>query len=543
VAIRWRIRHKLWLGFALVIAVIGLLLAGTFKGLWSYRSAVHAVESKMGELGEVNNLVAAVQGLSNAPKKHDEATELKRGLEHAQTALTKFEKKLDETIDQGRALQDGFDEKGRVQDLRRHLKTFEQALKSAIEHGGVDDDKESRLIDNPAVKERLDILIEAASDLNSVITDSLSKRMVTAREDEKTTRLIVLGISIGGLLLLALQLRRFYLWVFRPIQELEKGAKLIAQGNFGHHIEVHSADELEDLAAAFNHMTDRLHDLYTDLNRQVNERSRQLVRSERLASVGFLAAGVAHEINNPLASIAFCSEALDHRLEEIFAQVDRGGLRATVAGKDRETIGKYLKMIQDEAFRCKKITQRLLEFSRGGERTRGPVDLNEVIQGVLDVAQHLQNCKGKELIFQPASKVVAWVNAQEINQVVLNLVVNALESMDEDGTLTISLRTADGQAEMCFKDTGCGMDAEVLENLFEPFFTRSRTGKGTGLGLSISHRIINEHGGEIEASSAGPDRGSTFVVRLPLKAVDSGHAGGSERVHEVTSEELERQAA
>jgi len=183
-------------------------------------------------------------------------------------------------------------------------------------------------------------------------------------------------------------------------------------------------------------------------------------------------------------------------------------------------IGKYLKMIQEEAFRCKAITQRLLEFSRGGERRREPTDLVELIQAVLDMVQHLPNCKGKKVIFEPVSRISAWVNSQEIKPVVLNLVVNALDSMDEGGTLTVTLRQRDGMAEMEFTDTGCGMSAETLENIFEPFFTRSRTGKGTGLGLSISHRVISQHGGEIDAFSAGQNQGSTFTVRLPLQPAE-----------------------
>ena len=125
---------------------------------------------------------------------------------------------------------------------------------------------------------------------------------------------MALTTSILGIVLLCGSLRFFYRWVFLPIQELERGAERVARGDFERRIEVHSGDELEDLANAFNDMTSRLREMYRDLARQVNERSRQLVRSERLAGVGFLAAGVAHEINNPLASIAFCSEALEGRL-------------------------------------------------------------------------------------------------------------------------------------------------------------------------------------------------------------------------------------
>src|SRR5262249_24340845 len=152
----------------------------------------------------------------------------------------------------------------------------------------------------------------------------------------------------------------------------------------------------------------------------------------------------------------------------------------------------------------KKITQKLLEFSRGGERHREHTELSELIQVVLDMVQHLPSYKGKEVVFDPATKVSAWVNGQEIQQVLLNLVGNALESMDDGGQLPIRQRKRARMAELVFADQGCGMEPDVLENILEPFFTRSRTGKGTGLGLSISHRIVTQHGGDIEAVSAGP---------------------------------------
>jgi signal transduction histidine kinase len=281
---------------------------------------------------------------------------------------------------------------------------------------------------------------------------------------------------------------------------------------------------MEDLGAAFNDMMQRLQDLYSDLARQVNERSRQLVRSERLASVGFLAAGVAHEINNPLASIAFCSEALEARLNDLLRTLRSNGR----FDDEHEIFSKYLKMIQEEAFRCKNITERLLAFSRPGERRRENTDLRELVQLVLDVTQHLPNHRGKEIKFEMSAErlasgtpITAPVNGEEIKSVVLNLVVNALDSMDEGGKLTIRLGQRGDLAELQFCDTGCGMTQEVLDNIFEPFYTRSRTGKGTGLGLTISHRIITQHGGEIEASSAGPNQGSTFVVRLPMNGPET----------------------
>jgi signal transduction histidine kinase len=275
---------------------------------------------------------------------------------------------------------------------------------------------------------------------------------------------------------------------------------------------------MEELASEFNDMTQRLSELYRDMARQINERSRQLVRSERLASVGFLAAGVAHEINNPLASIAFCSEALEARLAEM-----QESLRVSGRGmRDFEVFSKYLKMIQEEAFRCKNITERLLEFSRNGERRRERTDLARLIESVLEVTRLMQQSRDREIVFHAQSAVEAWVGPEEIKQVVLNLVINGLESMDEGGRLTVELRAREGMAELVFADTGCGMTADVLENIFEPFFTRNRSGKGTGLGLTITHRIVSQHGGEIEAASPGADRGSTFTVRLPLQPADAG---------------------
>ena len=178
-------------------------------------------------------------------------------------------------------------------------------------------------------------------------------------------------------------------------------------------------------------------------------------------------------------------------------------------------------MIQEEAFRCKRITEKLLDFSRCGEIQRERTDLAELVQGVVEMIRHMGKYRGKKIVFQPREAVLAHVDAQEIKQVVLNLVVNALDCMEPGGTLRIDLQHAGGMAEMVFADDGCGMAAEVLENIFEPFFTRRKVGKGTGLGLSITHRIVSQHGGEIHA--AEPRRGAGRDLHRP--AADAGRRG------------------
>jgi signal transduction histidine kinase len=530
------------LGLGLVVGVMALLLLGTSRGLWSYYATTNQIRAKLAELEAAEEVKAAVTELvSHTDELAANPAGLPDALRKPRAKLDAYEGRLEETLSQGHDPNGGVIEADCVLNLRENLDRFEKAVvadtrqpKVAMQGDGAgagpppagEDDKNelgevvARLkADSQQLRDRI----------REVLADDLGK----SRTHYQAAMRIIIPASVIGLLVTAGLLRSFYGWVFNPIRDLAASVGRVAQGDFGQRIELGSGDEMEDLGKAFNDMMGRLQDLYADLARQVNERSRQLVRSERLASVGFLAAGVAHEINNPLASIAFCAEALEARLNDLLRQ-----LRLTGRGlEEHEVFSKYLKMIQEEAFRCKHITERLLAFSRSGERKREPTDLRELVQSVLDVTQHLQNHKGKHIAFAApvaGGPVVAWVNGEEIKSVVLNLVVNALDSMDEGGRLTIRLGQRDGLAELQFSDTGCGMTPETLENIFEPFFTRSRTGKGTGLGLTISHRIIHQHGGEIEAHSAGPEQGSTFTVRLPVQPLEppaqpAPPAGPSER--------------
>jgi two-component system, NtrC family, sensor kinase len=517
VAGNWRIRHKLMLGMALIVVVMALLLAGTLKGVFSFKAMMRTFDGKLPELDGAESLRTQIRALLNRPGNiNQQYTHVTDHLQKARAALDEYNARLQETIETGRDPDQGYRENAHVRGLQKHFNALEQRLGEArqprvIAPGSDTADTNDLLAEGHPVRKEVDELNRTANDLVNILMNELRHRVSASRSEQRTTVWVLIVTSTTALLLMAGMLTFFYRSVVRPLRILERGVGGVARGDFSRRIEIHSGDEIQDLGDAFNEMTGRLREMYANLAQQVNERSRQLVRSERLAGVGFLAAGVAHEINNPLASIAFCSEALDRRIEELLRQ------RPTDP-EEQKVIAKYLKMIQEEAFRCKEITEKLLAFSRGGERKRERIDLAEVVQGVLDVVQHLQNCKGKQLVFDPREPVLAWANAQEIKQVFLNLVVNALDSMDEGGRLMITHGKRVGMVELVFNDTGCGMSAEVLENLFEPFFTRNRTGKGTGLGLSISHRIITQHGGEIEATSDGAGKGSTFIVRLPIDA-------------------------
>lgn len=525
-ASRWRIRHKLLLGLGLVVCIMALVLCGTLRGLWSYYQTTSTVRAKLAELftaEELRSGVAELTAPDNAAQLVDHPDRLAGEVRKVRDALDVYQEQLHETLAHGRDHDNGLFEKELIVRLGEDLTGFQRAVEERVREarGGMLSDSERKKLHVDKLAEPMTTLRRDALDLRDHIKDELGRRMYQSRSHYQVALWIVVPASVFGLLVMAGLMRSFYAWVFNPIRDLERGVGRVARGDLGHRIELHSGDEMEDLARAFNDMLGRLNALYNDLARQVHERSRQLVRSERLASVGFLAAGVAHEINNPLASIAFCGEALEARLDGLLH-----GLR--LAGRlteEQQVFGKYLRMIQEEAFRCKSITERLLEFSRTGEPRREPADLRQLVQAVLDVTQHLPNHRGKQIAFEVAAAdrggaVTAWVNGEEIKSVILNLVVNALESMDDNGRLTIRLTQRGDRTELRFSDTGCGMTPEVLDNIFEPFFTRSRSGKGTGLGLTISHLIISQHGGEIEASSAGVGQGSTFVVRLPVQPVE-----------------------
>ncbi len=251
----------------------------------------------------------------------------------------------------------------------------------------------------------------------------------------------------------------------------------------------------------------------TDLRRAEEDRAnvqRRLLQAEKLASLGHLAAGVAHEINNPLATIAGCAEGLMDRASD-------PSLRAIPAFQD---FPDYLAVIEEETYRCKEITGGLLQFVRAEGGDREPTDINHLLEKSLELATHQPRFKSLDLLFDLAPHLpVLKTNQNRLRQVFLALAVNALEASGGKGSLTVrTLRRAapsGDEVTIEFEDRGCGIPAELLGKIFEPFFTTKGEQRGTGLGLAICQGIIAEHGGRIEVESE-VGRGSLFRLLLPI---------------------------
>lgn len=305
-----------------------------------------------------------------------------------------------------------------------------------------------------------------------------------------------------------------YRSVMRPLRALDKVLADMTDERLGPTVEEQGDREFRRLMSRFNRMSATIASLHSTMRQQVETKSRQLVRSEQLAGVGQLAAGLAHEINNPLGIIAGYAQASLRKIER--AEDDAARHRAT------ESAARTLRIVCEEAFRCRDITRDLLRLARPAEGPRERVCLDEVARRAIELVRHLPVAQGRELMYrcndESADAVCAGQSAHLL-QVLINLLTNGLEACGpQGGRVVLQLEAEHGQLLLSVSDNGCGMEPEVLARAFDPFFTdKPRRGlSGNGLGLSISHAIIESHGGRLSAHSDGPGLGSTFVAELPV---------------------------
>ena len=505
------IRRKMMGGLALVLVMLVILALSGISGLTSYRNAVHELAFSINKAPRTADLSAAIgllfEPLLQPPPQTEAGARnlqqtIERQLQQTRAELAEFQLKLKQLppapmFRAREPLTDQF-----LAHVERQLGTVERLARALP----VQDRRESVLAEmRQAVMQAQAVALRIPD-----YQDGLNSTLDRARDVYRSRFWLVCGSSAVVMFLFLGLVRSGYLGIFAPLRKLHQGACRVAQGDFDYRLELPSDDEMGELADSFNQMTARFQEIATDLDRQVRERSNQLVRSERLAGIGFLAAGVAHEINNPLSAISMAADSLQDRMTELLAGAPPD---------EAAVVRQYLTMMQSEAERCQQITQRLLHFARGQEAPRVRTDLAAILGEVLSVVRHMGRFRDRTIDFSHPQPCWLEVNGPEIKQVVLNIVANALESMESGGTLRVRILEQTDHVALEFQDDGCGMSTDTLEHLFEPFFTRRKDGKGTGLGMAISHRIVADHGGSIEATSDGPGCGSTFRVHLPRRAV------------------------
>ncbi|MBN1686030.1 MAG: cache domain-containing protein [Spirochaetales bacterium] len=321
----------------------------------------------------------------------------------------------------------------------------------------------------------------------------LEKRYADMR---RNALLMFIGITLAGVVLSIVICFFLTRSLVRPVNRLLAAANGLASGDLLHQVEIDtSTEEIAALGRAFNTMALSIKERDRQLRKRAQE---EISKSERLALIGRLAAGVAHEINNPLGGILLLSNILLKRTPD--------------EGRERDNLERIVK----EADRAKNIVQGLLDFARQREPVLKNTNINELAERSLELFEHQASFHNIKIVKEFADNMpAALVDPSQIQQVFVNIIVNAAEAMKDEGTLTVITRaTPMGEIEVHFRDTGEGISEDVLPRLFEPFFTTKEIGKGTGLGLSISHGIVEKHGGSMSVSSI-LGAGTTFIIKLP----------------------------
>lgn len=293
----------------------------------------------------------------------------------------------------------------------------------------------------------------------------------------------ILAVLLGGIMSVLI-----FRSIARPLSVLQKGTKIIGEGNLEYQIPIVSQDEIGLLAKSFNLMVQNLHSLQL-----------QIIQMDRMSSIGQLAGGVAHEINNPLTGVLGQAQLL---LEKYPPDHPHRSM---------------VERIESAAQRCRRIVRALLDFARDKNYNFSLTDINKLILETLDFTKTELESRKIELINKvPQDLPQVRVSPGHVQQVFINIINNAIHAMTVGGRLTISAETKKDFMEISFTDTGSGIKKENLGHVFDPFFTTKEVGKGTGLGLTISYGIIQRHNGEIIARSEGEGKGATFIVRLPV---------------------------
>jgi two-component system NtrC family sensor kinase len=362
----------------------------------------------------------------------------------------------------------------------------------------------------------------ASQKILGVLDTNLSLAKADAQLAQSSRRM--LAYTIFALLDISL-LAWLFVWrlVGQPLKHLKDGTRELADGNLGYHIVVDSTDEAGELASSFNRMSLQLRAANEEivawaktLEDRVDQKTRELKRAhdhvlhvEKMATIGKMAAVVAHEINNPLSGILTYAKLLKKWIQ-----------RGEAEASKKNDAEQCLDLIADESRRCGDLVKNLLTFSHTSPMNVQTTDLNTVVDRSVRLVAHQLELNGVELHLNlPSNLPAIQCDPGQIEQVLLALIMNAIDAMPRGGNLWVRTRMGEDPDELSIevRDDGSGIPPEVLPNIFEPFLTTKETGKSVGLGLAVSQNIIEGHRGRVDVQS-DVGKGTTFTVTLPVDA-------------------------
>jgi len=463
------IRHKLIIG----VAAVYLFMAATVTGSYFF---MRLLEDKIGYLEDVSKLEESVLEMRRFEKNfflYGDSQSLRTALYHLERVKGLLDKNVNKIT--------GLSSPEQTAAFTRELDDYQRLLQECSTLAG-------EATCPPEARSGYEAKIRTTGSSIAQFSETVAKRKRDSIKQTMSTTfdLLVLGLAVVGI---GLGIAGSFLFtkVTKPLKLLEESTTRIAKGQFEPIESVPKEKEIREIFHSFNRMA-----------MQLKEREEQLVESKKLAALGTMLAGVAHEVNNPLSNISSSCEIL---LEEL----DDG---------DKEFQKKLLKKVLEQVEKARNIVLNLLEFSRSKEFNKESLNLKQLIDKTLSL---LEGQIPSGVLVETHIDEMMWIEAdrQRLEQVFMNLISNAVQAIDRDGVVKIrALIVKDGIVSIRIKDTGRGIPEEDLPRIFDPFFTTKDVGKGTGLGLFIAHDIIVRHKGTIRVEST-PGKGTTFSVNIP----------------------------
>jgi two-component system NtrC family sensor kinase len=454
-----------------VLTLTAGLVFVTLLGLLYYGNLV-TIRSRLALVESMDDLEAAVGEVRRAEKNyllyHDRtsAGELAAQIAHTRDSISK---KAPELV----RLQGV----GYVEALQRDVSLYAELARSLLA-GEAAADGADRL------RERGQLLDRYSRGIVHAERERIDRMIVASHRTLLLSLLVALGFGAVCLFIVGRE-------VVRPLRRIERATREVSEGRFAPIRAFRTQDEIGRLAVAFNHMVER-----------VERHQEELVRAGKLASLGTLTSGVAHELNNPLNNISMIAQTFVQHYDSL---------------TEEERLD-YMVEVDRQCERSRTIVQSLLDFSRSRGSERTPQDVNQLIQRSLRLVQHQFDLGNIAAELQGAEDLPPVpINQHQIEQVLVNIFTNAVKAMPRGGTLRVASGRSRGGTHVTISvvDTGVGIPPENLPRIFDPFFTTSEVGGGTGLGLSVSYGIVKRHGGSIDVASE-PGRGSTFTISLPI---------------------------